>query len=64
MSRVLVRGRLKLCDFGSCVLGCESVASAADRARAEEAISKTTTQCYRAPELCDLYRWAWIEMVK
>lgn len=48
-------GFVKLCDFGSCALGYTSLRSAEERSRAEESISKETTQMYRAPEMVDLY---------
>jgi serine/threonine protein kinase len=52
---VAADGRVKLCDFGSCAVGPQSVATAELRAAQEEIIAKTTTPMYRAPELVDLY---------
>jgi len=46
---------LRLCDFGSCVVGPTPLRNAEDRATAEEIILKETTQMYRAPEMIDLY---------
>jgi hypothetical protein len=46
---------LRLIDFGSCVIGYTPLRSAEDRSRAEEIISKETTQMYRAPEMVDLF---------
>jgi AP2-associated kinase len=48
-------GFVKLCDFGSCALGYTPLRTAEERSRAEESISKETTQMYRAPEMVDLY---------
>lgn len=48
-------GSYKLCDFGSAVFGHVDLKTPQDKADAEEVISKTTTQIYRAPEMCDLY---------
>ena len=48
-------GNLRLCDFGSCVVGPVYVNSQEARADADEVIQKTTTQMYRSPELVDLY---------
>jgi AP2-associated kinase len=48
-------GLVKLCDFGSCVQGNTFLRSAEERSKAEEIISKETTQMYRAPEMVDLY---------
>ena len=48
-------GALKLCDFGSAAVGPQDVSSASSRAVQEEVIEKSTTQAYRAPEMCDLY---------
>lgn len=46
---------VRICDFGSCVDGYVSLRDAAERSAAEEAISKETTQMYRAPEMIDLF---------
>ena len=48
-------GKVRLCDFGSCLVGYMPLRSPEDRARAEEDIGKNTTQMYRAPEMIDLY---------
>lgn len=48
-------GDVKLCDFGSCVVGYVPTRTAEEKSRAEEIISKETTQMYRAPEMVDLY---------
>jgi serine/threonine protein kinase len=48
-------GLVKLCDFGSCAQGNTFLRSAEERSKAEEIISKETTQMYRAPEMVDLY---------
>ena len=48
-------GKVRLCDFGSCLQGYMPLRSPDDRARAEEDIGKNTTQMYRAPEMVDLY---------
>ncbi len=48
-------GKVRLCDFGSCLIGYFPLRSPEDRARAEEDIGKNTTQMYRAPEMIDLY---------
>ena len=45
----------KLCDFGSCALGPQSIRTASERSTQEEDIEKNTTPNYRAPEMCDLY---------
>jgi len=46
---------LKLCDFGSAVIGDVSLETSTERAEAEEVIQKTTTQMFRAPEMVDLF---------
>lgn len=48
-------GKVRLCDFGSCIEGYVYIRNAEERQAAEEVISKETTQMYRAPELVDLY---------
>eukprot|EP01034_Spumella_vulgaris_P021833 gene21833-27904_t len=48
-------GKLRLCDFGSCVEGNIPISTATGRQDAEEIIQKETTQMYRAPEMVDLY---------
>mmetsp|Transcript_15865 Transcript_15865/g.23892 ORF Transcript_15865/g.23892 Transcript_15865/m.23892 type:complete len:604 (-) Transcript_15865:166-1977(-) len=48
-------GSVKLCDFGSCVMGYVPVRTPEEKSKAEEVISKETTQMYRAPEMVDLY---------
>lgn len=48
-------GAYKLCDFGSAVFGHVELKTAKQRAEAQEAIEKTTTQMFRAPEMVDLY---------
>jgi serine/threonine protein kinase len=48
-------GLIKLCDFGSCAMGYTFLRTAEERSKAEEIISKETTQMYRAPEMVDLY---------
>jgi len=48
-------GNVRLCDFGSCVVGYIPLTNVSERSAAEEIISKETTQMYRAPELIDLY---------
>ena len=48
-------GNVRLCDFGSCVIGRISIRNAEEKAAAEEIILKETTQMYRSPELVDLY---------
>ena len=48
-------GDVKLCDFGSCCIGYVPTRTPEERSRAEEVISKETTQMYRAPEMVDLY---------
>lgn len=48
-------GDVKLCDFGSCVIGYVPTRTPEEKSKAEEVISKETTQMYRAPEMVDLY---------
>jgi len=48
-------GKVRLCDFGSCVQGYVYLRDSKERADAEEVISKETTQMYRSPEMVDLY---------
>jgi len=48
-------GKVRLCDFGSCVEGFIYLRNAEERQTAEEIIAKETTLIYRAPELVDLY---------
>ena len=48
-------GLVKLCDFGSCVIDIVYIRTSEERSKAEEVISKETTQMYRAPEMVDLY---------
>eukprot|EP00644_Phytophthora_capsici_P013128 jgi/Phyca11/504028/fgenesh2_kg.PHYCAscaffold_5_\ len=47
-------GIYKLCDFGSCVEGPQSLATKADRMRESDNVSKRTTAMYRSPELADV----------
>ncbi|CEG42054.1 nak bike protein kinase [Plasmopara halstedii] len=47
-------GVYKLCDFGSCVVGPQSLATKADRMRELDNVSKRTTAMYRSPELADV----------
>ncbi len=46
---------VRLCDFGSCVIGPTFLRNQDERNTAEEIIAKETTQMYRAPEMIDLY---------
>lgn len=46
---------VRLCDFGSCVIGLTFLRNQDERNTAEEIIAKETTQIYRAPEMIDLY---------
>jgi AP2-associated kinase len=46
---------VRLCDFGSCVIGHVLLRNVSERSAAEEVIMKETTQMYRAPEMVDLY---------
>jgi hypothetical protein len=48
-------GNVRLCDFGSCVIGHVPLRNVEERAAAEEIIGKETTQIYRSPEMIDLY---------
>ncbi|KAL7476454.1 hypothetical protein ACHAW6_002314 [Cyclotella cf. meneghiniana] len=52
---LIKNGAYKLCDFGSAVLGHTDLRTAENRRKAEEVVSKTTTQMFRAPEMVDLY---------
>ncbi|GLE11324.1 hypothetical protein PINS_up023704 [Pythium insidiosum] len=47
-------GAYKLCDFGSCVIGPQSLRTKEDRAREAEHVLKRTTAMYRSPELADV----------
>lgn len=47
-------GVYKLCDFGSCVDGPQSLKTKEDRARELENVDKRTTAMYRSPELADV----------
>lgn len=47
-------GTYKLCDFGSCVEGPQSLKTKEDRAREVENVLKRTTAMYRSPELADV----------
>jgi len=47
-------GVYKLCDFGSCVEGPQSLHTKEDRAREAEHVLKRTTAMYRSPELADV----------
>jgi serine/threonine protein kinase len=47
-------GVYKLCDFGSCVDGPQSVKTKAERAIQSEHVDKRTTAMYRSPELADV----------
>lgn len=49
------RNNLKLCDFGSSIIGPYSLETQRERASAEILIERTTTQCYRSPEQADLF---------
>nr|CCA21687.1 hypothetical protein DDB_G0280111 [Albugo laibachii Nc14] len=44
----------KLCDFGSCVIGAQSLLKKEDRLRELEHVAKRTTAMYRSPELADI----------
>lgn len=46
---------LKLCDFGSVSHTPQTYLSSQERENVQEIINRTTTQMYRAPEMCDLY---------
>ena len=46
---------IRLCDFGSCVVGYTDVKSLEAKTQTEEVLMSTTTQMYRAPEMVDLY---------
>jgi serine/threonine protein kinase len=48
-------GNLKLCDFGSCVIGTVSIKTSTERTEAESQINKETTPIYRSPEMVNLY---------
>ena len=48
-------GAYKLCDFGSAVFGHVDISTKEARREAEDVISKTTTQMFRAPEMLDLF---------
>jgi serine/threonine protein kinase len=48
-------GTVKLCDFGSCVIGNIPIGTNMERTNEEERIDKETTPNYRAPEMIDLY---------
>uniref|UniRef100_K3X3S4 non-specific serine/threonine protein kinase n=1 Tax=Globisporangium ultimum (strain ATCC 200006 / CBS 805.95 / DAOM BR144) TaxID=431595 RepID=K3X3S4_GLOUD len=47
-------GIYKLCDFGSCAEGPQSLKTKEDRAREVENVLKRTTAMYRSPELADV----------
>lgn len=47
-------GVYKLCDFGSCVEGAQSLRTKEDRAREAEHVLKRTKAMYRSPELADV----------
>lgn len=47
-------GTYKLCDFGSCMEGPQSLKTKEDRAREVENVLKRTTAMYRSPELADV----------
>ncbi|TMW69714.1 hypothetical protein Poli38472_001870 [Pythium oligandrum] len=47
-------GVYKLCDFGSCVEGPQSLKTKEDRVRETEHVLKRTTAMYRSPELADV----------
>jgi len=46
---------VKLCDFGSAVIGKAPLVTPEDRARADDIVRKSTTQIYRAPEMVNLF---------
>jgi AP2-associated kinase len=48
-------GKVRLCDFGSCLEAPILLRNVEERNKAEESIAKETTQMYRAPEMVDLY---------
>jgi len=50
------RGRVKLCDFGSCRDRAQRFVTMKEIVEEEEKISKYSTQMYRAPEMTDLYK--------
>ncbi|KAG5178783.1 kinase-like domain-containing protein, partial [Tribonema minus] len=50
-----VRGRVRLCNFGSCSLRHRSFAASRDIALAKEEIRRRTAPAYRAPEQVDLH---------
>jgi hypothetical protein len=49
-------GRYKLCDFGSCNTDPVNIATSSALHREQEHIARHSTEMYRAPEMCDLYR--------
>lgn len=48
-------GKVRLCDFGSCVESPVYLRNVSEKEQAEEVIQKETTPMYRAPEMADLY---------
>jgi serine/threonine protein kinase len=48
-------GKIRMCDFGSCLESPVHLRNVAEREKAEERIQKETTPIYRAPEMVDLY---------
>lgn len=49
-------GKYKLCDFGSCVHEVVTVGNSSALHLEQERIQRHSTEMYRAPEMCDLYR--------
>ena len=50
------RGIAKLCDFGSCSTKSGVLTTSSEMLAEQDRIAKHSTEMYRAPELCDLYR--------
>jgi len=48
-------GIVRICDFGSCVMGHVPIRTVEEKNSAEEIIAKECTPAYRAPEMVDLY---------
>eukprot|EP01039_Chlorochromonas_danica_P000800 gene800-868_t len=48
-------GKVRLCDFGSCVESPIYLRNITEREQADEIIQRETTPMYRAPEMADLY---------
>jgi len=49
------RWNVKLCDFGSAIIGNVPVQTAKEREEANRVIRSSTTQMYRSPEMIDLH---------